>query len=62
MFIEHVRLKRSKTLEWETALYVGKYENSEESVLLDKDYKIIDEVYDMRSIVGKVRLSLPEVD
>lgn len=62
MFIEHQLLKRSVDSEWELVLYVGKYENSEESVTLDKDYNVIepDQIYDVRPTSRGVHLRIPE--
>lgn len=46
MFIENCRFKRDKDSEWEKGLYIGETDNCEKSVILDKDYSPVKDVYD----------------
>lgn len=39
MFVESIEFKRRKESEWEKGYYIGKTDNSEYSVILDREYK-----------------------
>jgi hypothetical protein len=39
MFLESIKFKREKDSEWERGYYIGKTDNSEMSVILDRNYK-----------------------
>jgi hypothetical protein len=41
MYIEAIKFKRQKDSEWESGYYIGKYENCEDSVILDAHYQPI---------------------
>lgn len=42
MYVESIKFKREKDSEWERGYYIGDTDNSEKSVILDKDYKPLD--------------------
>lgn len=59
MYIEYCIVKRQKDSEWEEALYVGKTDNCHESVILDKNYKPIDEVWNYKSRTSVISMNVP---
>ena len=59
MYISMCRVKREKNSKWEEALYVGEAENCNNSVILDKEYKVLDEVWDLKPCTCRLVLNLP---
>lgn len=39
MYLSSIQFKRTENSEWEKGFYVGAYENSEKSVILDSNFK-----------------------
>lgn len=68
MYIQSIEFKRKKDSEWENGYYVGKYENCDESIFLDKYYKplldknekLCDKVWDYHGLIDGVCLDIPE--
>lgn len=52
MYISTKYIKRTEKSDWEVALYIGDQCNSNNSILIDKNFAKIEEVYDVRSKVG----------
>lgn len=70
MYIQSIEFKREQDSKWENGYYIGKYENCDNSVFLDENYKPIldkneklsDKVWDYHGLINGVCLDIPEVN
>lgn len=70
MYIESIEFKREENSQWEKGYYVGRYDNCDSSIFLDKNYqpildkneKLSDKVWDYHGLINGVCLNIPEVE
>ncbi|GAA0083337.1 hypothetical protein [Clostridium sp. CTA-6] len=69
MYIETIKFKREEKSEWEEGYYIDKYENCNDSIILDKNYQPIgkDEkgcsVWNYQSnLDNRIQFNIPEKD
>lgn len=69
MYIESIKFKREKGSEWENGYYIGRYQNHNDSVILDSNYQPLNKdekgcsVWDLHSNLDNwITINIPEKD